>query len=772
MKSQFSKIIFGFLTFILSYNLSIGQDLNIQLTISPPYPSNLDAYVDRLELGILSVDNTTNNPIEAYFQAVLEETSGRFSVQTDGILGDPVTIEPGLSILSPIDIQTIFAGLSENDFTTTGLTQQQIDAIYLSRQMPEGNYRLCIRAFDEIGNLISNNLEDNCTEFEILYPERPVIISPFEGEYVDTTGFLNPVWDHLLNDADAITRTEYVLKIIDLTEQSILPNKAIEAMLDPGVSPEYEENVGNLFSTTLQNDIELPLIVGHQYAMRVTAVDPDGILAYQFGGHSEVVLFFYGPEEEEAAIGIIEAPKITSPERDQIVDARGGINVKWDQNLDALGDNLTAADSFAYNVRLLALKKRRVNLINRIFENPNTEFLHNEKVYAKSNYIPISTRVPLVVGERYAVQVIQTDLDLLAENIEIENDGKSEIIIFTYGDPNEDFQPDLDTLLANHVQGQISWTFKSSEESQEDLGFNQTVSSASELKPEQVTYGNNNDIAGAITYPLEEAIIKIVGNSWWSFWWGSRDIIVGAGTSDANGRYAVRLNDHYLSILSNLRLEISHPSGAFEKISKRITLTKTEFGYLMEPEKVAANSMRFTAQILKEDFVDTDNMTINLLMQKDNFANYPHLAQIAPNNGNDLVSYNNDDYVVAQTLDKTSVSKKIFQNHFYYEHYVAEIKQEGKASIYYPLQSYYFQKNQFDKKALPIVHKNFIYNVGTELAGVVFYGNSIRQRDAIVKVLLEQEDVAGTLDTRQEYIRVTDELGKYHFEIGDTRLNS
>ena len=766
MKTFTFKLSIVFFFSVLSLVGLNGQTLDIQLTISPPYPSNLDAYVDRLELGILSVENTTSNPVEAFFEATLEETSGRFSVQTDGILGESVTIESGLNILSPIDVQTIFAGLSENDFTTTGLTQTQIDAIYLSRQMPEGSYRICIRAFDANGTLISNDGIGNCAEFDIQFPERPIILSPFEGEYVDTSGFLNPTWDHLLNDAEAITRTEYILKIIDLTEQSIADNKAIEAMLDPGVSPDYEEELGNVFSTTIQNDIELPLVVGHKYAMRVTAVDPDGFIGYQFGGHSEVVSFYYGPEviEEEVVINNLPAPQLTTPTADQTLDARGGINFKWDQDISALGDNAIVADSFAYQLKLMALKNVRRGQIQALMNNENTNFLYNNTLFRKSEYVRISTQVPLEVGEQYAAVVNQVNLDLLPSNISIENGGKGDLVIFTYGDKNTDFQPDLDTLLANHVQGRIDWAFRSSEELAANNDKSFVVTSSDQLAQEETSFPDNGAAIGQTKYPLKGAQIKIVG-TYGGFWFfGGYPMTIGVGSSDGNGRYAVRIQDEYLSILRNLKLIISHPSGAFEKIVKPIQLTRTDFGFLMEPEVTAANSMRLSTQILKEDFdAANDQMSINLLLQKDNFSNYPHLAQIAPNNGNDIVQYNNDEYIVAQTIGEEGIHKMIFQNHYYYEHYVAEVKKEGKPSVFYPLSSIYYQGTYWDKKVMPEIHKNFVYNVGTELSGVVFYGRQQRQRDAIVRANITQEDVQGTLDNSLEFVRVTDELGRYHF---------
>ena len=313
------------LTIILSL-LSLcklqSQDYFIEtnLLLAPPYPSNLDAYIDYLEEGIIEVNNFNNTPEEVFFSVLFEETSGLISINTNGVLGESVLLQPGVNIFTPEDIETVFGGLTEENLVINGLSPEEQNAILLNRQMPEGNYRICITAFDETGTAISDPSQA-CVEFDIFFAERPIINSPIEGEEMDTMGFVFVTWDHIVNSPQIASRLEYTLKLIDVTEEAITNIEL--AMLDPAVPTIYEEELGNSFTANLLADVDVILETGHQYAVRVTASDPDESLGFQYGGHSEIVLFTYGAmeieeeeEEEEDGNGIevLAAPILITPE--------------------------------------------------------------------------------------------------------------------------------------------------------------------------------------------------------------------------------------------------------------------------------------------------------------------------------------------------------------------------------------------------------------------------------------------------------------------------
>ncbi|MCB9271693.1 MAG: hypothetical protein H6561_19370 [Lewinellaceae bacterium] len=75
------------------------------------------------------------------FEASFQETSGRVSVKSNGLLGPAIRVEPGINLLSP-RYPGLIADIGTSDFDINGLSREQIDAILLNRQIPEGEYQL------------------------------------------------------------------------------------------------------------------------------------------------------------------------------------------------------------------------------------------------------------------------------------------------------------------------------------------------------------------------------------------------------------------------------------------------------------------------------------------------------------------------------------------------------------------------------------------------------------------------------------------------------
>ncbi len=761
MKSALIRTLLLFVSiYLLSASNLQGQALEIQITMSPPFPTNLDAYVDRLEDGVFVVRNTTNAPVEAFFEASLIERNGLLSITTNGVLSQSIIIGAQETlILSPMEVQDIFSGLKESNFVNTGLSREQLNNIYLSRQMPEGSYELCVKAFDANQNLLSDP-SLGCASFEVLYPERPIIEMPFNEDFVEPMGSVNIIWSHVLNSADASLRTEYIVKIIDLTEEEI--TNPIEAMVSPNISAETEIEAGQSLSYTLFDDTAMPLVEGHSYALRVTAVDPEGFIFYQFGGHSEVITFTYqNPIPPEPVITQLDAPIIINPKVNEVTEAKG-IKVDWSQAFDKLNDK-NLVSSFEYNLRILDVTSIKNNKIGKLMVDPNTNFLYNETKRGFTEYIQLSRAVPLVVGNRYSAMVVFKSDSLLPSGFEVSNPN-SKIVTFTYGDPNNDFQPDFDPELANHVQGEVKWAFLQDEENNEISGKKLVVKSTGELTSPSLNYGNSNQGLGSEKYDLEGASVVIIGMMQMGWWYPMQfPIPIGVGTSREDGRYAIALNDAHLSTMNEIYLEISHPSNQFQKYRQRIYLDKTEFGYLMKPVTLGANSMRLSMQVLKEDLQEFDEVKVNLLLQKDNFDNYPFLAQVAPMGGQLTRQYNDDTYTVVQTIEDGSIYKGLFQNAQQFENYVYEIEVAGMPSAFFPQRSIYYAVDSKKKKQLPHYHTNLTYNIGTEIKGTVYFGDK-PQRDVLMIASFERNDVLGSFQGETSFTRMTDKDGDYHFD--------
>lgn len=438
MKSIMTRIFLGW-CMLLTALVAQAQPFPIstEIALMPPYPTNLDAYVDYLERGIIEVNSTNSGELDVFFEIKLEETSGKISLNTNGVLGTSITIAPGSNLLTPSQIQDIFSDLTEADFITSGLSQAERDAIILNRQIPEGSYRLCVDAFDESGNRLSDPSQ-GCVIFDVFFAERPVINLPEYDEVVDPSSFLLINWEHIINSPDIQNRLEYILKIIDLTEQEITNYEL--AMLDPAVSPEYEEDFGNTFAANLQADIDLPLVPRHKYAIRVTAVDPSETLGFQFGGHSEIVIFSYGEaEEEEEEDGALTAPTITAPDHEDFLGKEEPlrVNITWEHEIE--DEDLQALLAYEYKmIDLTELDETTYDYDDFTEEN----MFKTEACDIEDPQIYIANGVfdgDLEEDHTYAVFIEVSSED---DRIEFENDGRSSIVEFTLGD--EEVTPDAE----------------------------------------------------------------------------------------------------------------------------------------------------------------------------------------------------------------------------------------------------------------------------------------------------------------------------------------
>lgn len=401
--------------------------IEINLILSPPFPTNLDAYEAYLEQGIIQLTNTTGTAIEAFFQASFEEESGRVSVGTDGILGEPITINPGTTILTPMETQDLFAGVSNDNITINGLSSAEQQAILISRQIPEGNYRICLTAFDINGQPLSDPDKNACTELDITFPERPIIDIPQNEDEVLNSGFVNITWSHYLQDPQVLARTEYILKIIDLTEQSI---ENVElAFLDPAISPEYEEEQGNIKTAFLQDDVELPLITGHQYACRVTAFDPNEETSYQFAGHSEIVTFTYGLE---GVGGEIDGPSIISPGEGDYLENQSGIALSWEHEIE---DEDIENDT-EYNLRVIDMDALKLTSVGQDDFFDDQEFIWDIPISATDTTLLGDADHTIVKDHQYAMAIIASRIN--DERVEFANDGYSNIVTFVYGEEPEE----------------------------------------------------------------------------------------------------------------------------------------------------------------------------------------------------------------------------------------------------------------------------------------------------------------------------------------------
>ncbi len=272
-----------------------AQPIQLQIEIFPPYPVSLEYYLNNADNAFVSITNTTGADRELYFHTRISANTGLLAQTKPGYRPSiPFTVPAfGTLVLTGNDLEnTDFGFNSLSDVDISGVTPEQRDLILFNRALPEGTYEVCILAFDwATGAPVGFNCS---AHFDILYGDMPVIILPMQDDVVEANdnSFFFTFWEPPFTYAPLPSTFEYRLKMIDITGQ---PFNDLEILMnDPGQFPLLDEAgiIDQVFNYQYPDQIEL--IEGHQYALRVQAIDPTGQTPVTNNGYSEITTFWYG----------------------------------------------------------------------------------------------------------------------------------------------------------------------------------------------------------------------------------------------------------------------------------------------------------------------------------------------------------------------------------------------------------------------------------------------------------------------------------------------
>jgi len=198
--------------------------INVQTMVIPPYKIRLDEYTNELENVTVTIGNNVS-------QQESVTTSLRFEALLTGDNGfvwqSNQDQEPLEFILNPNENRTLSgAEINElglffdvNTINTNGLPVAIRQQIIENRVLPEGNYTLCVKAYDyNTGSLVSDDSEV-CGNFDVFFPERPILLSPANDEVVmaNTINNINFAWSQPVTiSPDIIGRLKYELKVVQL----------------------------------------------------------------------------------------------------------------------------------------------------------------------------------------------------------------------------------------------------------------------------------------------------------------------------------------------------------------------------------------------------------------------------------------------------------------------------------------------------------------------------------------------------------------------------
>jgi len=267
-----------------------GNEINVSLTITPPYSPYFEDYIN-FEGAILILQNNTAQTQEIKLKGMIEGDNGLYARTRDDYQPlQPIVLGPYESV-NYLSSSPVFDFMSMHNLETNISTQTQNESWRLG-VLPEGNYSICIQAFSFLSGLeLSPPEPGGCTIIPITYPQPPMIITPQCETPVED---LMPVfsWTPVVGN---ITQSNilydlYILKLQPSFQGNTDPYQAMELAVD--------YNAGNplvirdLQITNYQySPGDPPLIPNANYAFQVIARDANDLLIFENEGKSDVCTF-------------------------------------------------------------------------------------------------------------------------------------------------------------------------------------------------------------------------------------------------------------------------------------------------------------------------------------------------------------------------------------------------------------------------------------------------------------------------------------------------
>ncbi len=271
-----------------------AQDIEVQIEIFPPYPVTLEYYLNAADNALLSLFNSGMQGQEFYLHSSIVGDNGLTAMTNSGYRPAQPLVLPAMQslILTGQDLADTDLGFNSiGQIDLSAISQEQLDYINFNRALPEGNYQVCIEAKDWATGA---SLGFSCSApFAVFYGDMPVIYLPADGSDVapNPMSHVTIAWEPPFTLAPTPGGFLYDLKMLDVTGQ---PFDDLEILMnDPGQFPLLDVRAipDLLYNYDFPPEIELE--AGHQYALRVRAVDPTGQTPVTNNGYSQITTFWY-----------------------------------------------------------------------------------------------------------------------------------------------------------------------------------------------------------------------------------------------------------------------------------------------------------------------------------------------------------------------------------------------------------------------------------------------------------------------------------------------
>ncbi len=290
------------------------RNLNISTSVMPPYTSDFLQYYDKVRV-ILSSSVYTNLSLKL----TLTGNNGiTIATSPDYVPSQFIELNPNVpEVLTGQDLWDYF---NDNNLVFSGISKQEV----MDKGLPEGTYRLCFRAYDRDGILLSGSDPIGCSSpFSLQLFEPPGILSPICGDTIKQPSG-QPLLFAWTPSPGAPPGTPYTLMITEMNDPDASPGDALLTATTPAF---FETTV--LGTSFLYGPVQPVLEKGKKYAFQVIAgtealdisnpFDFDAAkLRFKNKGKSAPCYFIYGKPESFQVFPLITTAKNNGPTFSQI----------------------------------------------------------------------------------------------------------------------------------------------------------------------------------------------------------------------------------------------------------------------------------------------------------------------------------------------------------------------------------------------------------------------------------------------------------------------
>jgi hypothetical protein len=300
---------------LLCTHLAFTQ-VQVTLTIPNLGSPYLSDYISRESNRVLILTNTTGQQRNIFLRVKIEQLSSPgYYLRTDE------NFKPFTPIaLAPFETKTLFASSQDWEFMAEGRLVDNIPApikrrIQATGILPEGEYQICIQAFDfATDQPVSQAEPAGCQFFMVSLGSPPQILLPSCGDSISQEYPLISWTPAII--LQSMPDIVYDLYVVELTNRVLNPQEVMEqSILYRGGNPFVVENLRQTFYQYLPGDP--PLNPNSRYVMCVVARSSRGSAMFENNGRSEICMIYTSRGQTLPPVIGITGREITSTQPNQ-----------------------------------------------------------------------------------------------------------------------------------------------------------------------------------------------------------------------------------------------------------------------------------------------------------------------------------------------------------------------------------------------------------------------------------------------------------------------